>query len=568
MAGQIINLGVNPWGVSNDTAYQPDPGILIDSSLVDGGGVAYFRHYAHLGSGNAQMYTDAAATGGSPIGLGPDLTSAWETANEAITFTEEGGSSLILKGPGHPDNDFSDATESYFWTPDNRTAHSDWITNLGNGAVTMILWDGVGTKPGAIPPPTDVLTLADFDQSGLQVDMLALIEAGLDITGDNRTYYADSNRPPVTGSLLDGEIGVSATETLVSRLQYIFQGSNIGQIRLTDDDDPVAFHWGNYFDGDGADLTLYVQTADSLVSVPVASNIVSEGGGFVRISIPTADGRAVLNGIEDGDRFILGLARSLSARIRADATTGVPNASAAVRATPPSPPPPVLAEQVAASTATGVPVATATVRSVTPGDSADTRRTSRTLITDGILSTDNVLALLIPQWQESAPMTTLMREKLNIVRDLLIDPLGEIERMPDIDEAVNVYVDYLGERVGRRRPAITGSAADYPVFGFHGSDGVGFGLGRFRSSNPLLGPRVPLGDAGYKKLLLLRAGAITEPTTIPRMNHVVRRAFPDAYYVDGDGEITLHVGESGTLVDLVTELGLWPRPVGVSVQVM
>ena len=309
MAGQIINLGTSPWGVSNDSPYQPDPGILIDPSLVSGGGTAYFRHYHQLGTGNAQFYTDSSATGGSPIGAGPDLTPAWEIADEAITFAEEGGSSLILKGPNHPDNTFSDPSESYFWTPDNRSAHASWITNVGDGAISMILWDGVGTKPGTTPPVSP-LALSDFDQTGLEIVLLANIEAGLEISGDNRTYYADSNFTPVTGSLLDGELGLSVTETLVSRFQYIFQGSNIGQIRLNDNDDPVALNLEDYFAGDGADLTLYVQTADSLVTIPVAANIASDGSGFIRISIPTADGRAVLNAIGDGTQLNFAFARS------------------------------------------------------------------------------------------------------------------------------------------------------------------------------------------------------------------------------------------------------------------
>ena len=160
---------------------------------------------------------------------------------------------------------------------------------------------------GQVPLPPLILT--DFDQTDLQIDFLALIEAGLEITGDNRTYYADSNRPPVTGLLLDGELGVSSTETILSRLQYIFQGSNIGQIRLNDNDVPDALSWTSYFFGLGSNLTLYIQTADSLVSIPIADNIANSGGGYVRLSVPTAAGRAVLNSIEENDRFILVLAR-------------------------------------------------------------------------------------------------------------------------------------------------------------------------------------------------------------------------------------------------------------------
>ena len=184
-----------------------------------------------------------------------------------------------------------------------------------------------------------------------------------------------------------------------------------------------------------------------------------------------------------------------------------------------------------------------------------------------ILDTPGALSLLLSQYQENVPFIGLMRGKLELIREQLSDPLARIETFAGFDKAIGVYVDYIGERLGLPRPAIVGSAADYPVFGFSGSDGVGFGQGRLTSANPLVGPRVPQGDSEYKRLLLLKAGGMFCDMTIPGMNAAVRLAFTSAYYRDGAGAITLYTRESDQVTDLATLLELWPRPVGVGLTI-
>ena len=59
-----------------------------------------------------------------------------------LTFTSDGGGTIALKGPGHADNVFADATEPYFWTPDNGAAMGTWFGTT-RGAFTLTLDDGV-----------------------------------------------------------------------------------------------------------------------------------------------------------------------------------------------------------------------------------------------------------------------------------------------------------------------------------------------------------------------------------------------------------------------------------------
>ena len=318
MASQTIDLGITSF---SGGAWEG--AVLLDAALVAGGGVAYLRYIAVVGP-SIQVRLALNATD-DPSGAGPEFAAVLETAAAVFTF-RAGSDAVVLKGPNHPDNAFQDPTDPYFWSPDNGTQWNTFALSSRTDNIVLTLNDGLPESHAvdagdllwtfAFVQPTvthslaGALVLADFDQTDLQVDLLALIVAGLDISGDNRSYYADSNRPPVVGSLVEGELGISATESLVSRFQYIFQGSNAGQIRLNDDDVPAAFSWSDYFAGDGADLTFYVQTANRLVSVPIAGNIASSGGGFVRISIPDAIDQAAIGAIEDGDRFIFAFARA------------------------------------------------------------------------------------------------------------------------------------------------------------------------------------------------------------------------------------------------------------------
>ena len=321
--------GVNSPAIPSSWLSVSTPRVVTGIGALEDG-----NFYIGIAAGSSQAET-----------VREDLLSAVESG---IVITLSSGEDVLTL------NGITDPSEPYLWTPSNSSEVIAWYEarSIGDpltvrleyppplpispiaiegdlagnlvGVLSLGTYPPLGIAPipiegnlqgepvgslalGQVPLPPLVLT--DFDQTDLQIDFLALIEAGLDITGDNRTYYADANRPPITGALLDGELGVSLTETLLTRFQYIFQGSNAGQIRLNDDDVPATFSWQTYFAGAGSDLTLYVQTADSLVAIPVADNIVSSGGGFVRLSVPTAAGRAVLNSIAENDRFILAAAR-------------------------------------------------------------------------------------------------------------------------------------------------------------------------------------------------------------------------------------------------------------------
>ena len=156
-------------------------------------------------------------------------------------------------------------------------------------------------------PPTQ-LTLADSDDTGLDVDAKALLVASAPGTAGSDPY-ADSDRGG-TDTPLDGELGLSATNTVISRFRRLVAA----ELTLNDNDSPAALDIGAYFNagGDGADLTIYLQTLDGAVSFTAAAQYVLGGGGFARFTLP-ADAQTLLDNLASGDRWIFKAARPATA---------------------------------------------------------------------------------------------------------------------------------------------------------------------------------------------------------------------------------------------------------------
>ena len=123
-------------------------------------------------------------------------------------------------------------------------------------------------------------------------------------SGNN--FYADSTHGG-SGAPLDGELGVGTDETIISRLRR----ASTENLTINDQNNPSALDLGVYFStgGDGVDLTVYLQTtSDGLVSFAVADTILSSGGNWLNLTLPTA-GRSLLDNLATGDRFIFAMAR-------------------------------------------------------------------------------------------------------------------------------------------------------------------------------------------------------------------------------------------------------------------
>ncbi len=317
---ELTGLGDGAWSGA----------VLLDPDLVKGGGAVYLRHIRRVV--NSIQVRLAATASAAPDDAGPEFTDTFETAERAFTFTA-GEDSVVLHGPGHPGNSFADASEPYFWTPNNGADMAAWFSrNFGD--FTLTLDDGFegirlhGAAESGAPQAVarietlPALALSDFDTTDLDVDALALLRAG---AGRNNTLYAAPPRGSV-GELLDGELGLGESEAAINRIRR-----RNSTMLLVNDSDPLSL--AAYFGagGAGADLTLYVQTLAGVASIAVSAHT-RPGDNVIQFGAVDSDFRALLDGIDAGDRFIFALARPARAvaALRGAAQAGAPEAGARV----------------------------------------------------------------------------------------------------------------------------------------------------------------------------------------------------------------------------------------------
>ena len=260
------------------------------------------------------------------IASNDDLTSEFELNGSLEIIV--GANSLLVALAG------ADMTETYRWTPSNSAeviAFQALLSDVeGTESGQLIIRDFVPTlgpvdhavDAGAVSwafalpepavthtPAVGTLALSDFDDTGLDVETAALLEASAPGTSGNN-FYRDSTRGG-SDSPIEGELGVGPGETLISRMRR----ASAANLTLNDNNLPVQLPFDTYFGtgGAGRDLTLYLQTAsDGLVSFTVAGAFLSAGGNWLNVTLPAA-ARTLLGNLATGDRFIFALARAAAA---------------------------------------------------------------------------------------------------------------------------------------------------------------------------------------------------------------------------------------------------------------
>ena len=139
--------------------------------------------------------------------------------------------------------------------------------------------------------------------------------------------------------------------------------------------------------------------------------------------------------------------------------------------------------------------------------------------------------------------------------------------MTRIETADGMWLDFIGERLDIPRPATM--STDYAYFGFDGSGGVGFDQGPIATVIEALLPRVPVGDEYYRVALRMRSGELLADASVPGLEGVVQRDFPEASYQDaGDMTATLNITDMRTqLLAILSAIDVWPKPGGVALTV-
>ena len=156
---------------------------------------------------------------------------------------------------------------------------------------------------GSVSASDSSLELSDFNRGGgLEVEVAALFGAG-GAGSDPALYSASGSRWTGSGSLVDGEVLLGEGSSIVR----VMLPQSDGSLLRLNVDGPLVLR--DYFgsSGDGADLTVWIQTAQGAVSF-AASDARSVGSSYVNFNVPQA-ARSTLSGIASGDRFILALTR-------------------------------------------------------------------------------------------------------------------------------------------------------------------------------------------------------------------------------------------------------------------
>ena len=189
-----------------------------------------------------------------------------------------------------------------------------WTVPALLGLSLVALWSAAGRAQAQTE-----LTLADFSTSGLDAEVLVLLQAPSTITD---TVYFSRGSYGDAGTILDGADSSgnipflsdppnpndpAASEGNLVRIRTVGAG---GRLSINDDGD---LNLQGYFgtSGAGNDLTIYLQTSDSSASMTVGATLHSSGSGFVNFTIASGSEMAnLLSGLSGDDRFIFALART------------------------------------------------------------------------------------------------------------------------------------------------------------------------------------------------------------------------------------------------------------------
>ena len=150
-----------------------------------------------------------------------------------------------------------------------------------------------------------LLTLADFDETGLVVTFAALILAGDSSQSSGVAPYNDSTNWALSGTLLDGDLEYIAGGS-VSRILYVAASTT-----LRFNDNPDAADIGAFFEsGAGNGQKIFLQTEPGSrveFDVNTALGSLSRGGNWINFNPPTPFDTAI-GGLLANQRFIIALA--------------------------------------------------------------------------------------------------------------------------------------------------------------------------------------------------------------------------------------------------------------------
>ena len=147
------------------------------------------------------------------------------------------------------------------------------------------------------------LTLADFDATGKEVVLLALVIAE-DLANSSGTVYQVAPRSPTVGSLVAGELGIGPDNVPIDLIR-------LGVDSIQVNHSTEGFLLREYFrdDGAGSDLTGHFQSSDGSATFPLGGE--NNGSKYAVFNFPASQ-RALIIETGTGDLFILAFYRNIA----------------------------------------------------------------------------------------------------------------------------------------------------------------------------------------------------------------------------------------------------------------
>ena len=242
MASQQVTVSIGE-DEDGDLYRNWEGAILLSSSLIQGGGVAYLRRvfWSTAGDDQGRIFLQLSSSPtGTPTGGGPDFTTAVENYSSAFTFRQE-SRSIIRGGPNYSGNESRDSSEPYSWNTNSSVGTRQWAQNLvADTAITITIRDGVvqNQSPMAEAGPDQsvaagaVVTLtaaATSDPDGTIAAFAWVQIAGdtVSLTGDNTsmptftapsTFTAQTLTFELTATDNDGATDTDTVNVLVAAL--------------------------------------------------------------------------------------------------------------------------------------------------------------------------------------------------------------------------------------------------------------------------------------------------------------------------------------------------------------
>lgn len=176
--------------------------------------------------------------------------------------------------------------------------------------------------------------------------------------------------------------------------------------------------------------------------------------------------------------------------------------------------------------------------------------------------TTQLSSILLGQWQASPRLRGIITDVLQPILDDGLVAAQRIQLMLDIDEAVGIWLDRLGVRVGIRRPTTTDPTLD-ERFGFDMA-GAPFGRAPFRgfaSSDALF----PLPDPVYRRLVKARTILVMGDGTEQTFSRAVRAIDPQATIIDNRDMTVTVTTTLRAIVEMADNINALPRNAGVRI---